>query len=112
MQIIRANELSEQERKQFIIKDNVSFGQWDYDMLANEWDTDLLGDWGFDTNLLHGSESEWDKLPLVEKNLEAPSLDKSVKIEVTIPKELADAADEIRESIEQALIAYDGVTIK
>lgn len=112
VEIIRANELTEDERKQFIIKDNLSFGQWDYDMLANEWDTDMLGDWGFDTNLLHASESEWDKLPIVDKNIEAPSLDKSVRIEITIPKELADAADEIRESIEQVLITYDGVTIK
>lgn len=46
--IIKANELTEDERKQFIIKDNVAFGTWDYDMLANKFDDKLLGDWGMD----------------------------------------------------------------
>lgn len=46
--IIDASELSEDERRQFIIKDNTSFGQWDYDALANKWDSDQLNDWGMD----------------------------------------------------------------
>lgn len=46
--IIDASELSEDERRQFIIKDNTSFGQWDYDALANKWDSAQLGDWGMD----------------------------------------------------------------
>lgn len=46
--IINAIELSAQERKQFIIKDNASFGQWDYDALANKWDNAKLNDWGLD----------------------------------------------------------------
>lgn len=46
--IINASELSAEERKQFLIKDNVSFGQWDYDGLANKWDNAKLGDWGMD----------------------------------------------------------------
>lgn len=44
--IIDASELSEDERKQFIIKDNASSGQWDYDALANKWDSRNLDDWG------------------------------------------------------------------
>lgn len=39
---------SEAEQKEFIIKDNVSFGKWDWDMLANEWDTSELEDWGME----------------------------------------------------------------
>lgn len=46
--IVKASNLSEDERKQFIIKDNVSFGQWDYDALANKWDSSKLNDWGMD----------------------------------------------------------------
>lgn len=46
--IINAKTLSEAERKQFMIKDNVSFGQWDYDALANKWDNAQLNDWGVD----------------------------------------------------------------
>jgi DNA modification methylase len=46
--VIDGSTLTESERRQFIIKDNVSFGQWDYDALANDWDTPQLEDWGLD----------------------------------------------------------------
>lgn len=46
--VINASELSASERKQFMIKDNASFGQWDFDALANKWDEAKLGDWGLD----------------------------------------------------------------
>ncbi len=44
--IIMASDLTEDEQKQFIIKDNVSGGEWDWDMLANKWDVTELEDWG------------------------------------------------------------------
>jgi hypothetical protein len=44
--IIKASELSDAEKKEFIIKDNVGFGEWDYDILANDWDMEELKDWG------------------------------------------------------------------
>ncbi len=44
----RADELTEDEKKRFIIEDNVGFGDWDFDALANEWDAQLLEDWGLD----------------------------------------------------------------
>ncbi len=43
-----AKNFSEDELKEFIIKDNVGFGEWDWDMLANEWDAIQLNDWGLD----------------------------------------------------------------
>lgn len=46
--VIRASELTDDERRQFIIKDNASFGQWDYDALANQWDATELNSWGVD----------------------------------------------------------------
>ena len=46
--IVLADDLTEDEQKQFIIKDNVGFGEWDWDMLANEWEADLLEEWGLD----------------------------------------------------------------
>lgn len=39
---------SEEKQKEFIVKDNVNFGEWDWDMLANEWNTKDLIDWGLD----------------------------------------------------------------
>ena len=46
--IIRASELTEDQQREFIIKDNVGFGDWDYEALANEWDEKELGEWGLD----------------------------------------------------------------
>lgn len=44
--IVSAADLTEAQKREFIIKDNVGFGDWDTDMLANQWDTDALKDWG------------------------------------------------------------------
>ena len=49
--IIKASELTPEQQNEFIIKDNVGFGEWDWDILANEWDTDKLQDWGLDLPL-------------------------------------------------------------
>ena len=38
----------EDKQREFIIKDNVAGGEWDYDVLANEWDATLLSEWGVD----------------------------------------------------------------
>jgi len=46
--VIKASELTEEQQRQFIIKDNVGFGEWDWDILANEWDTSELTEWGVD----------------------------------------------------------------
>ena len=46
--IIRAGELTEDEQRQFIIKDNVSGGEWDWDMLTSDWDTEKLEEWGLE----------------------------------------------------------------
>lgn len=46
--IIRASELTEDQQREFIIKDNVGFGEWDMDALANEWDAKELQEWGLD----------------------------------------------------------------
>lgn len=39
---------SEEKQKEFIIKDNISGGEWDWDQLANEWNQDQLSEWGLD----------------------------------------------------------------
>ena len=44
--IVKAEDLTEQQKDEFIVKDNVGFGEWDWDILANEWDTEKLQDWG------------------------------------------------------------------
>ena len=41
-------DLTEEQQREFIIKDNTSGGEWDWDMLANEWNSVQLEDWGMD----------------------------------------------------------------
>ena len=46
--VIKASELTEEQQREFIIKDNVGFGEWDWEMLANGWDAEKLEEWGLD----------------------------------------------------------------
>ena len=46
--IVLADEWTEEQKAEFLIKDNVGFGEWDWDQLANEWDAEKLDDWGLD----------------------------------------------------------------
>ena len=46
--VIQADKLTAEQQWEFIVKDNVGFGEWDWDMLANEWDNTNLKDWGLD----------------------------------------------------------------
>jgi DNA modification methylase len=64
--IIKASELNEEQQRAFIIKDNVGFGEWDWDALANEWDAEQLEEWGLDVPNFEGVE-----LDAVEDDFEA-----------------------------------------
>jgi site-specific DNA-methyltransferase (adenine-specific) len=66
--IVIADQLTPEQQAEFIIKDNVGFGEWDWDLLANEWDEQLLQDWGL--------ELPFDNTPILEAeedDYEAPS---------------------------------------
>jgi DNA modification methylase len=66
--IIKVSDLTEDEQRQFIIKDNVSGGEWDWDMIANEWDVEQLDEWGLDVPVfpqieLEAEEDDFDTTP-------------------------------------------------
>ena len=44
--IVQAQDLTEEQKNEFIVKDNVGFGEWDWDLLANEWNVEKLDEWG------------------------------------------------------------------
>lgn len=46
--IIKAEDLTDEQQREFIIKDNVGYGEWDWQLIAKEWDTEKLNDWGLD----------------------------------------------------------------
>jgi ParB-like chromosome segregation protein Spo0J len=57
-----ADELSDDEKRRFIIEDNVAFGEWDWDALANDWDDIELGEWGMDVPEVSEAKSETKEL--------------------------------------------------
>ena len=73
--VIQADDLSEDQKKEFIIKDNVGFGEWDWDVIANQWDLKKLDDWGL--NLISGDDIEESKNPnnIDTENIFATELD-------------------------------------
>ena len=46
--IIKASSLTEEQQREFIIKDNVGYGEWDWQFIAKEWQTKELNEWGLD----------------------------------------------------------------
>ncbi len=67
---IKASELTEEEQIEFIAKDNISFGEWDWDIVANEWNLPRLIEWGQDIPAFD----------LPTSNIEE---DKEIKIKIT-----------------------------
>ena len=63
---------TKEQKDQFVVKDNVNFGDWEWDMLANEWDSVQLADWGLDV-----WENEDDKIVeddnVYTRKIEAPT---------------------------------------
>lgn len=64
----QAKDFTDDELKEFIIKDNVGFGEWDWDDLANNWDSEKLTEWGLDIpdfnkidNLEEGDEIQFEQ---------------------------------------------------
>jgi ParB-like chromosome segregation protein Spo0J len=63
--VIKASMLTADQQKEFIIKDNVGYGEWDWDILANQWDEHLLNDWGLDVPVFEPTlEPEPEELPV------------------------------------------------
>jgi len=85
-------DLTEEQQKEFLIKDNTSGGEWDWEVLSNEWDSDQLADWGLD---LVGFDLDSDELG-TDFNL--PDGDKSPFQQMTFT-----LADEQAEQIKNAI---------
>lgn len=67
--------LTDAKEKEIVIRDNVSNGEWDYDILANEWEADQLTEWGvdlpvFDENIIDVEEDEFNESESIETNIQ------------------------------------------
>jgi ParB-like chromosome segregation protein Spo0J len=65
--IIKAEDLTEEQQREFIIKDNIGYGEWDWNVIANEWDTDKLEEWGMNIPSFDSSEEIEDELQIDEE---------------------------------------------
>jgi DNA modification methylase len=65
--IIKASDLTDAEQREFIIKDNVGFGEWEWDMIKADWDLEELNQWGLDI-----PDWETKELEAVEDDYEMP----------------------------------------
>jgi ParB-like chromosome segregation protein Spo0J len=79
---IYAKDLTEDQKKEFIIKDNVGFGEWNWDDLANDWDEELLVEWGLDV---------WQQ---------APEVDYSILDEADVEDQLNDMTNGVKKAIQ------------
>lgn len=100
--VIFADDLTEEQQREFIIKDNVGFGEWDWAMLANEWDYKELDDWGltlpnFDTE----KNNDNDKNNLSEINQNDLYI---IKINFENEKELQIAYSELKDKYKCEII--------
>ena len=93
--IVKAEDLTEQQKDEFIVKDNVGFGEWDWDILANEWDSEKLQDWGLDLPIFM-DEPSYEDLIGEEKN--KPAL---MKITFKTVEQLQEAENDIQELIDR-----------
>ena len=80
--VMMADDWTEDKRREFTIKDNVGFGEWEWDQLANEWDAELLVDWGLDV---------WQQ---------AEDLDYSILDEEDVDGQLRDMAGGVKKAIQ------------
>ena len=105
--VVRTDNMTEDERREFIIKDNVGFGAWDWDMLANDWDKDILSEWGMD--VWESSNADIDSF---FQDKEDAGKEQGLHITVHVPKDKEADMDEIRQVVEEAVQEYTGVTVK
>ena len=77
--IVQAKDLTEKQQEEFIIKDNSSFGEWDWDLLANEWEVKELSDWGLDLPKIYFDE---DKEPDIDKDIFSDQLDTYINAKI------------------------------
>ncbi len=76
-----ADEWTEEQRKEFLIKDNVSFGEWNWDELANNWETEELKDWGIDLPVFETEETE---LKAEEDEFNMPASNSEIQTDIVL----------------------------
>lgn len=96
----------------YIQKDNIAFGQNDWDLLGNEWDIEELQDFGLECEFLNDNTETTDIDDLFEDAQNTEEKIEDIKFSVHVPQELEEKVDEIKDIIKSAVSEYEGVEIK
>lgn len=83
--VIKASELTKEEIRRFIAIDNVPFGDFDYEILANEWDLDKLKDWGVRLDEISGAMPEIEDYSEMDEQMDALDGYEEQDIKIIIP---------------------------
>jgi ParB-like chromosome segregation protein Spo0J len=92
--VVKASELTEKERKRFIIADNIELGEFDYDVLANEWNMEELDDWGIEL-----PEVETDMEEIEEEIKEYKMIHILISIKLENYDEISEELEKIKDKI-------------
>lgn len=95
--VILADEWTEEQKAEFLIKDNVGFGEWDWDSLANEWDAEKLDDWGLNVPNYENTDIDLDAF------FEEDNTEKEEKFKITL-----EYSEEDYNAVTEALKNYSG----
>ena len=99
--------------REYTIKDNIAFGSNDWDVIANEWDTEELSEWGMEgVDFLMDTNNESDIDSLFEEANNTEEKHKNIHITIELPEELTEQQGEIINIIKEALAEYEGIKIK
>ena len=99
--------------REYTIKDNIAFGSNDWDVIANEWDTEELSEWGMEgVDFLMDTNNESDIDSLFEEANNTEEKHKNIHITIELPEELTEQQEEITNIIKEALAEYEGIKIK
>lgn len=106
--VIKVDDLTPEQQREFIIKDNIGYGEWDWELLTQDWTEDELDDWGLDV-----VRHNWNDLEYIEEPQQLPETNKDNVIQIV----LAEAYVNEKRSIEDALNSwlsenYSGCAVK
>jgi len=99
-------EWSEEKEKEFIIKDNLGYGEWDFEMLANEWEVDTLTEWGLDFDI----DTQIDKAEEEEEIVfeQSVQLEPPMEYVVIIANGNSDEWEEIKDRLKLNMVRKGG----
>ena len=104
--VLKASDLTEEKKREFIIKDNASFGEWDWDILANEWSNLPLSDWAVDI------PDDW-LLPPTEQEIIPACFDDGDAMLVTVRIKISELQkDSFMRSLREIVKKYDTAIIE